>query len=167
MSHWDFGRPADGQPDAPAPAGPASAAYPPDLPRREPRKTTGGPRTRAGQRRRTGRPATAGGAGPVAGARVDTGRRLVAGRAAGPGPGTGPADRRAGPRPSGVGGWGWSAEDGWDDDEEDAGPYPLTYERDDFAAGAVPGRSGRAGARPLGAAAAASPRALAAAPRPR
>ncbi|MGH3296824.1 MAG: hypothetical protein ACRDP7_34030 [Trebonia sp.] len=32
MSHWDFGRPTDGEHDAPRPSGAASAAYPPDQP---------------------------------------------------------------------------------------------------------------------------------------
>ena len=93
MSHWDFGRPADGQQDTPRRSGPAGAAYPPDLPGRR----RGGRRV-AGQRR------LAGADGGTAPARGRVARGLAADGMAGrdrpdegwPAAGTRPPDERLG-----------------------------------------------------------------------
>ena len=125
MSHWDFGRPADGQRDAPRPSGPAGAAYPPD-----PAGTAG-----------DGTWPPPDGAWPAPdGWPAGDGRAAQGARPAREGQ---PADESwsadeswlpGGGRPAGE---GWPADGGWDDDEG-AAPYPLTYERDDGFAAADP-----------------------------
>ena len=93
MSHWDFGRPTDGQHDTPQPSWQAGAAYLP------------GPPDDAGD-----------GAWPADG-------RWPAAEDWPPA-----SDEAAGDEPPAG---SWPPDDGWDDDEG-LGPYPLTYERDDF-----------------------------------
>ncbi len=125
MSHWDFGRPADGQHDAPRRSGPAGATYSPDLPDgaegeapdRDEWNAAGGWPARDGWPADSSQPAR------------DTwpAHEGWAPAEGWPAPGDVPANAD------------WPAEDnweqadeGWDDGEYEA-PYPLTYERDDFA----------------------------------
>jgi hypothetical protein len=117
MSHWDFGRPADGQQDTPRRSGPAAAAYPPDL------------------------PDLPGGAGDGAWPARDEwpAGEDQAERDGWPAHGGWPAGGQWSPAadwPPGEDGpaaGDWPAGDGWDDDDDDGtAPYPLTYERDDF-----------------------------------
>ena len=113
MSHWDFGRPTDGIHDAPRPSRPAGAAYPAD-------------------------PADGDGAWPAQDGWPDG--HDSAAQDGWPAHEGRPADGQW----AADGGWppgggmtpdgGWQADDGWDEDPEDIAPYPLTYERDDFAA---------------------------------
>ncbi|MDX6345149.1 MAG: hypothetical protein QOH87_5287 [Trebonia sp.] len=123
MSHWDFGRQADGEHDAPRPSGAAGAAYPPDLPGRA---GDGAWPAQDAWPADGGWPAPDGGwpapDGWHEGRSPDEGRSPAEGWP----PGAGRYPDEALP-----------AEDGWDDDEVMA-TYPLTYERDDFAADPQP-----------------------------
>jgi hypothetical protein len=168
MSHWDFSRPADGQHDAPRPSAPASAAYPPDRPgdsdgawpardewpEQDEWQAHGQLAPLDGWPADDGRAAQAG---------LVT-RDGWAGdeRSASDGGWAPDGDWSAA-----ANGWtdgAWPANNGWDaggdpgaDDDPDAGgnpdadgdgddgdwedgtaPYPLTYERDDFAVADVP-----------------------------
>src|ERR1700722_2936966 len=116
MSHWDFGRPGDGQHDAPRPPWPGGT-YPPDSTEANGDGAWPAPDGR-----------TADGGRPAPDGWAHEGRSADEQWAAGGGwpPGAGmPADG------------GWPAHDGFDDgfvDDDDMAPYPLTYERDDFDA---------------------------------
>jgi hypothetical protein len=118
MSHWDFGRSPDEHHDAPRPAGPSRAAYPPDLasgldhdvwPAQERQPAPDGwPDGRDGSPENPWPPSDDGWSTDDGWA--GDGERLPAS--------------------------GWPADDAWadgDDEDEDGAPYPLTYERDDFA----------------------------------
>ena len=122
MSHWDFGRSPDEHHDAPRPAGPSRAAYPPDLasgldnddwPAQERQPAPDGwPDGRDGAPENPWPPSDDGWSTEDGWA--GDGERLPAS--------------------------GWPAGDAWadgddedEDEDEDEAPYPLTYERDDFA----------------------------------
>jgi hypothetical protein len=120
MSHWDFGRPADGQQDTPRRSG---AAYTPDLP--DLPDLPGGAEDDAWP---------AQGDWPADGEWTPRDEwPAYEGRSPGgqwpPGADSPPAE--AGRPEEGPPEEGWPADDGWDDDDGTA-PYPLTYERDDF-----------------------------------
>jgi hypothetical protein len=135
MSHWDFGRPADGQQDASGRPGPASTGYPPDppyaaegeeWPEDEPWPAENGWSAEDG-----------GAAADPWPAREWTPDGSWSPDGDWPAPGTEPRDASWPAAEPASPDEGWSAEDGWVGSEE-TGPYPLTYERDDFAAGAPP-----------------------------
>lgn len=146
MSHWDFGRPADMEPDAPPVSGAAGAAYPPDLPGRAgdgawpapdgawppPDGGQGGWETRDAWSAAAGWPTrdewSADGGHPTRDAWHDA-----------PSP-----DEGRTPAGGGYPDETWpAADDGWDD-EEAMEAYPLTYERDDFVGAAPPPAPARA-----------------------
>jgi hypothetical protein len=118
MSHWDFSRSPDGHHDAPVPAGQARTAYPPGL-------ASGADDGTApdGQPAWDGWPAddgTAENPWPADG-QWPPGENLS-------------ADENWAAGKDSAADDGWSADDGWvDDEDEDLGPYPITYERDTFA----------------------------------
>jgi hypothetical protein len=137
MSHWDFGRPTGGQHNAQEPA---DADYPPDLthgvgdeawPAYEPQPAD------LGWQAQNAWPAASNGTAQDArpaeeGWPARDGRRSGNGVAEDPWAANRarPADQRWSPGAPESAGDDW-ADDDWDDDG--MAPYPITYERDDFA----------------------------------
>jgi hypothetical protein len=145
MSHWDFGRPADVEPEAPRSSGAAGAVYPPDLPghagdRAWPAPDGGQDRWEAPDAwpAAAGWPAGDGWPAPV-GWPADGGYATQDAWHDAPSP-----DAIRAPADGGYPDETWPATgDGWDDDEA-METYPLTYERDDFVGAAPPPTPARA-----------------------